>query len=411
MRGWSFTVGLLAASVGTVSAAAFRTPTAAKARVVLQPQQPTPGLAPSASDEPRTLVTPNTVRVSGPNVYAAATAITQLTYGATLHEDRPHAVTLVRADRMADAMLAASRITHFPVNSPVLYVDADRLPPETLAELRRLGPDGNTYDRKVQVYLVGPISERVEREVRERLGYKTRAFRSADSFVLSEQLDTWAAAVHADHPDEVVVVQYRQLTTGLPAVAWNAHMGHGLVFVDGDSVPAPTRRALRRRFGGAFMYLLGDTNVISSRVQRELAAYGTVQRVPGRDAYEISVVFAGFRDAGLNQGRWIGFSMRDFGWGLAEAGHNFTFVSSEDWQLAVTGSLLSHLGKHGPMLLLAPGGLPEATTGYLEMVRPTAGSPADQLTNHGWILGDTSRISWVTQADIDVLLEARSGNR
>jgi hypothetical protein len=129
------------------------------------------------------------------------------------------------------------------------------------------------------------------------------------------------------------------------------------------------------------MYLLGDTNVVSSRVQRELAAYGTVQRVPGRDAYEISVAFAGFRDAGLNQGRWIGFSARDFGWGLAEAGHNFTFVSPEDWQLAVTGSLLSHMGKHGPMLLLAPGGLSEATTRYLEMVRPTgrlAGRPAHQ---------------------------------
>jgi hypothetical protein len=406
---WSFTVALLAASVGAVSAAAFRTPKATKSLVVLQPQQSTPGVAPGASNEPSTYVTPNTVRVSGPNAYAAATAITQLTYGATHHEDRPHAVTLVRADRMADAMLAASRITHFPVNSPVLYVDADRLPPETLAELRRLGPDGNTYDRKVQVYLVGPISERVEREVRERLGYKTRAFRTADPFALAEELDTWAAAVHADHPDEVVVVQYRQLATGLPAVAWNAHMGHGLVFVNGDSVPAPTRRALRRRFGGAFMYLLGDTNVISRRVQRELAAYGTVQRVPGRDGYEISVVFAGFRDAGLNQGRWIGFSTRDFGWGLAEAGHNFTFVNPDDWQLAVTGSLLSHLGKHGPMLLVDAGGLSEATTRYLEMVRPTAGSPADQLTNHGWILGNTSRISWPMQASIDFLLESRGG--
>jgi hypothetical protein len=407
-RLWLTAILLAVAAIGAASATAFRTPAATKAAVVLQPQL-APGGLPATDGSPLAYTTPNTVRAWGPNVYAAATAITQLTYGATHHEDRPRAVTLVRADRQGDAMLAASRITHFPVNSPVLYVDADRLPPETLAELRRLGPAGNTYDRRVQVYLVGPISERVEREVRERLGYKTRAFRTADPLQLSEELDTWAAAVHADHPDEVVVVQYRQLATGLPAVAWNAHMGHGLVFVDGDSVPAPTRRALRRRFGGTFMYLLGDTNVISSRVQRELAAYGTVQRVPGGDAYEISVVFAGFRDAGLNQGRWIGFSARDFGWGLAEAGHNFTFVNPDDWQLAVTGSLLSHLGKHGPMLLLAPSGLSEATTRYLEMVRPTAGSPADQLTNHGWILGDTSRISWATQADVDALLEARGG--
>lgn len=136
------------------------------------------------------LVTPNTIRLAGANVYAAATAITQTTYGATQHEDRPHAVTVVRADRQADAMLAASRVTHFPVNSPTLYVDADRLPEETFAELKRLGPDGNVYDSNVQVYLIGAISERVEQEIKDKLGYKTRAFRIDDSIALSEELDT-----------------------------------------------------------------------------------------------------------------------------------------------------------------------------------------------------------------------------
>lgn len=353
-----------------------------------------------------TYVTPNTTRLSGPNVYAAATAITQATYGATHHEDRPHAITLVRADRQADAMLAASRITHFPVNAPVLYVDADRLPPETLAEMRRLGPDGNTYDRKVQVYLVGPVSERVEHEVRERLGYRTRAFRMDDPFVLSEALDTWAAAVHTDHPDEVIVVQYDQLSTGLPGVAWNAHMGHGLFFVRGDAVPDATKRALSRRFRDeALIYLFGDTSVISERVARELAAYGHVQRVPGRDAYEISVVFAGFRDAGFNQGYWIDWWPRDFGWGISEAGHNFTFANPDDWQQAVAGSLLSHLGKHGPMILVRPDGVNEAAARYLEMVRPIQGAVSDQLNNHGWILGNVDRIPWSVQADIDVAFE------
>lgn len=364
----------------------------------------------SASGNGRlTYTTPNTMRLAGPNVYAAATAITQTTYGATHHEDRPHAITLVRADRQADAMLAASRITHFPVNSPVLYVEADRLPSETLAEMKRLGPDGNTYDSNVQVYLVGPISESVEREVKDKLGYKTRVFRIDDPFALSEELDTWAAAVHGDHPDEVIIVQYDQLNTGLPGVAWNAHMGHGLFFVKGDTVPEQTRRALSRRFRGeAFIYLFGDTSVISERAARELAAYGHVQRVSGHDAYEISVTFAGFRDAGMNQGYWIGWWPRDFGWGIAEAGHNFTFANPDDWQQAVTGSLLSHMGKHGPMILLRPDGLSEGASRYLQMVKPAWGAPNDQLNNHGWILGGTDRIKWATQADIDWLLEAKA---
>lgn len=353
-----------------------------------------------------TYVTPNTTRLAGANVYAAATAITQATYGATHHEDRPHAITLVRADRQADAMLAASRITHFPVNSPVLYTDADRLPPETAAEMQRLGPDGNTYDFGVQVYLVGPITERVERDVQEQLGYKTRAFRVDDPFELSEVLDTWAAAVHTDHPDEAIIVQYDQLNTGLPAVAWNAHMGHGLFFVQGDTVPEPTKRALSRRFHDeAFIYLFGDSSILSGRVARELAAYGHVQRVPGRDPFEISVLFAGFLDAGFNQGYWIGWWPRDFGWGIAEGGHNFIFVNPDDWQEAVAGSLLAHMGKHGPMILLRPDGVHEAAARYLEMVRPVAGAVNDQLSNHGWILGDTNRIAWSVQAEIDLALE------
>lgn len=361
---------------------------------------------------PATYVTPNTTRLYGANVYAAATAITQATYGATHHEDRPHAITLVRADRQADALLAASRITHFPVNSPVLYVDADRLPPETLAEMKRLGPDGNTYDFGVQVYLVGPISQRVEQEIQDKLDYKTRAFPIEDPFLLAEELDTWAADVHTDHPDEVIIVQYNQLATGLPAAAWNAHMGHGLFFVQAEVIPEATKRALSRRFRGeSFIYLFGDSTIISDKVARELASYGHVQRVPGSDAFDLSVKFAGYRDAGLNQGYGINWWSRDFGWGIAEAGHNFTFVNPDDWQQAVTGSLLSHMGKHGPMILLRSEGLDQNLSRYLELVKPSAGAPNDQLNNHGWLLGGTDRISWETQADLDLLLEPRSAEK
>lgn len=351
------------------------------------------------------LVTPNTVRLAGNNVYSAAAAVTQTTYPATHHEDRPHAVSLVRADRQADAMLAASRITHFPVNSPVLYVDADRLPEETFAELKRLGPDGNVYDYNVQVYLVGAISERVEREIQDRLKYKTRAFRLDNPIRLSEILDTWAADVHTDHPDEAIIVQYNQLNTGLPAVAWNAHMGHGLFFVEGDKIPDETRRALSRRFQEtSFIYLFGGANIISDRVARELGQYGHVQRVPGADEFAISRNFAAFRDAGFNQGYWINWWNRDFGWDIGEAGHNFTFVNPADWQQAVTGSVLSHMGKHGPMILLSGGNVDQPTTDYLNKVKPSWTATNDQLNNHGWILGGTDKIPWTAQADIDWML-------
>ena len=110
-------------------------------------------------------------------------------------------------------------------------------------------------------------------------------------------------------------------------------------------------------------------------------------------------------DSGLDEGYWIGSWQRDFGWGIAEAGHNFTFAHPHDWQLAVTGSLLSHMGKHGPMLLLDEPGLSEQTARYLDLVRPPMAAPVDQLANHAWILGSVDGISWETQADIDLALE------
>jgi hypothetical protein len=350
------------------------------------------------------LVTPNTVRLTGPTPFEAAAAVTQITYGGAQHEDRPHAVALIRVDRQADAMLAASRITHFPVNCPVLYVEADKIPLATMEELRRLRPDGTTYDNKVQVFLVGPINPAVGDRLR-RDGYKVRAFPDSNPIDLAETLDTWAAAVHADHPDEVAIVQLDQLATGLPAVAWNAHMGHGLLFVQGDSVPPPTRRALSRRFGReAFIYLFGDSSIISPKVAAALAPYGHVQRIPGATPTAISIAFAGFRDAGFNQGFWVRSSTRDFGWGIAEAGHNVTIVSATEWQLAVTGSLLSHLGKHGPMLVLPPAGRDSSVLRYLAQVRPSESAPVDQLINHAWILGDTAHISADAQAEIDIAL-------
>jgi hypothetical protein len=350
------------------------------------------------SDDVRQDVTPNTTRLVRP------VAVTQATYAATHHKDRPHAVALVRNDRQADAMLAASRVTHFPVNAPVLFVDADGLPSETRAEIERLAPDGNTYDRKVQAYLVGPIGAAVRRDL-EAMGLHVRAFSSADPFELSEELDRWAADVHADHPDEVAIVQYQHLVTGLPAVAWNAHMGSALLFVDGETIPDATRRALDRRFGGeAYIYLFGDSSVISDHVAAELARHGHVQRIRGANPSEIAVAFAGYRDAGINQGYWLFSSTRDFGWGLAEPGHNFTFVNPADWQLAVTGSLLSHLGKHGPMLLLPNGAIDDVTRRYLESVKPHGRSVRDELVNHGWILGTTTSIARDVQGDLDLLL-------
>ena len=307
-------------------------------------------------------VTPNTVRILGPNVYASCTAITQLTYGATHHEDRPHAVTLVRADRQADAMLAESRITHFPVNSPLLYVDSDCIPPETLAELKSFEPDGNTYDSKVQIYLVGPISEQVRRTLEDELGYKVRPFPIRP----------------------------------IPPFRAAGHLGR-------SSAHGPSRRG---GGGGA----LRGTGYRSARHGVE-CAHGPRPGVrrwrgnTGGHAEDVSINLAGYCDSGLNQGYRMTWSNRDFGWGIAEAGPNYTVVRQSNWQLAVTGSLLSHMGKHGRILVLGSETLSDKLVNYMKLVQPTWGAPADQLNNHAWILGSPKEVPPTLVGRLDALLE------
>ncbi|MGI9091107.1 MAG: hypothetical protein ACR2GG_08395 [Gemmatimonadaceae bacterium] len=90
---------------------------------------------------------------------------------------------------------------------------------------------------------------------------------------------------------------------------------------------------------------------------------------------------------------------------MAEAGHNFVIVNPDDWHAAVTGSLLSHMGKHGPLLFASTAGVDSATAQYIASMRPPAAAPRDQLTNHAWILGPVGSISWPAQTDIELLLE------
>lgn len=355
--------------------------------------------------------TAHTTRISASSPYEQAVAVTQILYPATNGESRPHAVIIARPDQQAIAMLAVSRLTHFPTNAPLLFADRDNVPTATLGELKRLKPDGSTYDANTQIYLVGEFTSRVEAQLREvvkpheSLVGGIRRFPTNDPIQLAEDLDAWSTRVHGTPPQSTVILQLRQLATGLPSVYWNAHMGHAVFFVDGGTIPEPTRRALSRRWDNtAFMYLMGGEAIISNQVQRDLQRYGLVRRVPGDDPYEIASTFAGYRDAGRTTRFGIGTRPRDFGWGIATAGRNFTFADPADWHAAVPGAVLAHLGKHGPLLLVRRDGVPAPVSNYLNMVKPTVTDPAGQLYNHGWILGG---LDPTTQRSIDSALTPR----
>lgn len=353
--------------------------------------------------------TVNTTRIGSDDPVETAVAVSQIIYPATEEENVPGAVVLINRNNLAEAVVAASRVQHFPVNAPLLLVDENSMPELTRQELLRLKPAGVPMDQNVQVYLIGTIGEAVRQEV-EQMGYQTRVLTAPNPIELAEVVDEWTSVQHGDYRNIIVIANLDNLSPAIPSAFFNAHMGEGLAYVTNEGIPEATIRMLQRRSNGPWLYLFGDETVISEEIARELAQYGHVTRIPRSDPAAASAYFAGFKDIGENWGAWYVQDARDFGWGISEAGHNGIFVNIDGpggWQNALVATTLSHMGKHAPVLIVNQDSVPDPVTNYLEILKPYPTAPQQQLLNHGWIIGGESTISRETQATIDLLLEGK----
>ena len=97
-------------------------------------------------------LTGTTARLAGEDYLRTAVAYSQTIYAAAQDKDRPGAVVLVRDDDPRTA-ITATRLQHFPVNAPMLFVtdEGTTLPQATRDELERLGPEGGFRLHELQV--------------------------------------------------------------------------------------------------------------------------------------------------------------------------------------------------------------------------------------------------------------------
>lgn len=334
-------------------------------------------------------LTGSTARLSGENHIQTATVYSQTIYAAAQEKDRPGAVVLVRDDDPATA-IATTRLQHFPVNAPMLFVTGNGtiLPEDTKKELERLGPEGVTMDNNVQVYIVGNIDRRVVDEV-EKLNLKTQTISASNPIKFAEVLDEYIAVLESYHKQIVFVASTDALEYAYPAANWNAHMGDAFAYVTPDGVPEETKRILERRLlYYPYIYVFAPSSVVNSTTMAELSKYGHVQRIPGSTPQEMAVRWAGYKDSGHMFSWLIGYIPRSVGWGYAEPGHNLLLASPEDWRVAVPSGVLSHMGKHGFLILTEPNGeLPDAARSYLQVLKPSPTYPSQQVFNFAWVLG------------------------
>ncbi|WP_366922310.1 cell wall-binding repeat-containing protein [Metallumcola ferriviriculae] len=351
------------------------------------------------------LVTANTTRLYGKNHIETAAAISEAIYPATFTDNKPGAVILTPDNDWRTALTAVGLI-HHPIDAPVLFIRRNEIPKVTMQELKRLDPEGVFLDGNVKVYVVGDVADSVLTDLSNE-GYKYRHFNKRQYSQLAYSIDEYKATMEANHQDEVLLLPADAPEYALLAAPWVAHMGHTILFVERDKVPEETIKALKKRPVDAYIYLFGPEKVISTQVAKSLSQYGHVQRIPGDNPQAFSVGFAGYKDIGRNQGYWLWQSSRSFGWGVSEAGHNITFVNPDQPFDAVAAALLSHKGKHGPMLWVGRADVAPEVVKYLQLIKPFYLSNQEQLFNFGWLIGDTDAVSQSVQKRLDSLLQVK----
>jgi len=350
-------------------------------------------------------LTGSTARLSGENYLRTTTAYSQAIYASAQDKDRPGAVILVRDDDPA-AAITTTRLQHFPVNAPMLFVteNGTTIPEETRNELERLRPEGVMMDNNVQIYIVGDIDQSVAEEIRS-MNMKPRIIYASDAVELTEELDEYISVLESNHRQIVLIGSTDALEYAYPAANWNAHMGDGFAYVTPEGVPDETRRMLEKRWPYyPYMYVFAPSSVVDDETMAELSQYGHVQRIPGETPQEMAVRWAGYKDSGHRTSWLVGFRPRSVGWGYAEPGHNMLLADPDDWRVIIPSGVLSHMGKHAFLMLTeSDGSIPAPLRSYLQIIRPEPIYPDQQVFNFAWILGQD--VSDDTVRELDSLLE------
>jgi hypothetical protein len=281
------------------------------------------------------------------------------------------------------------------VAAPVLFGEAGSLPEVTRETIAALHPAGVATLGGAQVLSIG--------EVAAPRGLTARAVAHASpaqEAAAVAQLIVTAAGTHAPHAAIVVSAQ-APAAMSMPAAGLAAESGVPILFSEAGGVPAATRGALEA-LGHPAIYVI-DAAAVGSAAMTELGRLGTTTAVSSGAGEEASPAANAIAVARYTNGT--------FGWGIKEPGHGLVLASSGRPLDAAAAASLSATGDYAPLLLLeGASAVPAPLVTYLGDIQPAYTSapqfrPVRGVYNHGWLIGDESAISAVTQAQIDVLLE------
>ena len=340
--------------------------------------------------------TTNTTRLGGANPAADAAAVAVTAYPGLTRATRPKAVVVV-SESDWPAALAASVLAGAPLHAPLLYSEGSTLPEASSRALHEMAPLGTRA--------LGPTASGVAGEQVIQVGasttpagYSTRVVKAGNPAALAVSIEQLSSLLHGHDPRQVIVTAADgPPAMTMPAAGLAAQTGAPILYVDRLRIPRATGTELAR-LGHTSIYLVGPSTVVSERVKGLLEGFGTVTRIAGQTPAANAIAVARFTNG-------------SFGWGVLEPGHGFVFANAARPLDGPAAAALSARGDYAPLLLLeSPNQIGSALGGYLSDLKPGTPSsgPVHTVYNHGWLIGDESAISALTQARLDTALEVSS---
>jgi hypothetical protein len=342
--------------------------------------------------------TANTTRLGGSDPAVDAAAVAMTSYPGLTPATRPQAVVLV-SDSDWPAALAASVLAGSPLHAPLLYSEGSTLPAVSADALRKLEPSGAAKLAGLSAHKpVGLVQIVQVGDAAAPPGYLTGVVKAGEPAALAVTIERLVGSLRGHAPRQVIVTAANgPPAMTMPAAGLSAQTGAPILYVDRLRIPRATSAELAR-LGHPSIYVVGPNTVVSERVKEDLQEFGAVTRIAGTTPAANAIAVARFTNG-------------SFGWGVLEPGHGFVFANAARPLDGPAAASLSAGGDYGPLLLLEDSNrIGSALGGYLSDLQPGSppSGPVHTVYNHGWLIGDESAISALTQARLDTALGVSS---
>lgn len=338
--------------------------------------------------------TVDTTRIWGDDDLAVMINALQMAYPGfprTTVSWKPNALVLAPIVAFPFAFTASS-LVHHPNNAPVMLV-SESLTEEVSQEILRLHPEGR--DIPAQLFLIGPVSETVERQVRT-LGLSTVRIGNQNPYETSVAVSNYRLAyppMSEQGRNNLFLLSGEVSSECMFAPNYAMHEGLPVLLTKRTELPPAVLRFLAEH-QRKNVYLVGSESAISREVEALVrrTMKGDVVRITGNSPYEISVNFSRFLDP-----------RTEVGWNRNQPGRGdaFSFVSATDWRLAIFSGTFSHLGKHAPLLLTERDQLPNVVLNYLQDLNPPRRGSTQPPYMHSYVFGNFDALTYETQVNIE----------